>query len=644
MKERYLPEVAILSTIILLLSLTIPTQISPLIPSSINDTVVGKKRKRRRQTPTKPECPSTQGRNTDGNGTEYEGREDVARLSGREGIKFIPIEEKGTIATQTQLLALPDKILLCVADYLDLGALNSFLWTSKSLQLLLVPQLKDSIVLNQKVPVLISAARRGQEGLTRTLLHIGIDPNEQSLDSRSVKLGTTALCEAAAHGHPEVTKLLLENFANPNFQDLDGRTPLHHAIHSPDAFVFEEGYKTQYVKRQAAIKVETIQSIIALLLQEGAEIDTQDFDARTALHYAVISDYHPVEKVKLLLENGASPDIEDDEGNTPLQRSILYNGHDCAIADIIIEDLASKSLRIDSKNRSGQTALYQAIDSGLETAIRSLLENGADPNTEISGETVLHQVYGTTVARCNIYQLLLDAGADIETLDLTGTTILRRAVSENNNTLVKFLLENGANVNQQDKGGQDVPYFALRNSVEFLYGRKTPDPNYEKIAKILLKGRERSQIDAVDNLGNTALHLAAKLGFAKVVKLLLDEGANAEAKDNRGMTAIQGAIQAMKCFAHHNHLERVMLLLVKHGVDITNEDLPGLTPLPRGLWLGRKDCTDRMRAVQESDNLNSPDTPDPEPRAQWHREACCGTLEPEPHLSGVETPDSEGSG
>ena len=74
-----------------------------------------------------------------------------------------------------------------------------------------------------------------------------------------------------------------------------------------------------------------------------------------------------------------------------------------------------------------------------------------------------------------------------------------------------------------------------------------------------------------DAHGETALTVASEEGDPKVVKLLLDKGANINAQQNDGHTALMAAIRA-------GHIESVKLLLSR-GADVNAEAQDSVTAL-----------------------------------------------------------------
>jgi ankyrin repeat protein len=106
--------------------------------------------------------------------------------------------------------------------------------------------------------------------------------------------------------------------------------------------------------------------------------------------------------------------------------------------------------------------------------------------------------------------------------DKDGDTFLIAALRENNSARVKLLLEAGANVNQPTQAG----FFPL-------YVAATVNP---AIVPLLLA--HGAQIDAKNTEGETALHGAVKFGKEEAVKILLSAGADINVKEKFGFTAL----------------------------------------------------------------------------------------------------------
>jgi ankyrin repeat protein len=72
-----------------------------------------------------------------------------------------------------------------------------------------------------------------------------------------------------------------------------------------------------------------------------------------------------------------------------------------------------------------------------------------------------------------------------------------------------------------------------------------------------------ADIDARDASGSTALHLAVDQGHEDVVKVLLEEGADTDIRDHRGWTAMHTA--------GRNGCEPIIRLLIQRGADLNAE-------------------------------------------------------------------------
>jgi ankyrin repeat protein len=118
------------------------------------------------------------------------------------------------------------------------------------------------------------------------------------------------------------------------------------------------------------------------------------------------------------------------------------------------------------------------------------------------------------------------------------------------------LIKNGADVNYCDKNWTILQYATIREQIELI--------------KILLENG--ADVNYKEKNGyNTALHIVADNGIATTAKLLIENGANIEAKDFFGCTPLHIS-------ASNNHSD-VTSVLIKAGANIFAKDSYNNTPL-----------------------------------------------------------------
>ena len=187
------------------------------------------------------------------------------------------------------------------------------------------------------------------------------------------KDGVTAFHHAAWQGHESIVALLLEKGVEVNTQVKDGRTALH--------LVAEAGHA----------------SVVALLLEKGVEVNTQDKDGLTALHKAALSDHASI--VELLIEKGASP----------------------AQSEVMDRRFADLWQHVDWYSLSADT-----IDLAAVQQIQAYLKAGANPNITVDivapdGElTPLH--LSAVIGRIDLVTMLLQLGGDATQQTARGYT------------------------------------------------------------------------------------------------------------------------------------------------------------------------------------------------------------------------------
>ncbi|KFY04044.1 hypothetical protein V490_00014 [Pseudogymnoascus sp. VKM F-3557] len=122
----------------------------------------------------------------------------------------------------------------------------------------------------------------------------------------------------------------------------------------------------------------------------------------------------------------------------------------------------------------------------------------------------------TTWARSDS-SIFLEEGADIQAKDSSSLTPLSWAAQKGHKSIVKLLMEKGAEVDAEDRDfGQTPLFWALENG-------------HEAVVKLLLE--KGAKVDTKTYSGWTLLLFAKDNGDEAVVKLLMQKGAEVEAED-----------------------------------------------------------------------------------------------------------------
>lgn len=168
--------------------------------------------------------------------------------------------------------------------------------------------------------------------------------------------------------------------------------------------------------------------------------------------------------------------------------------------------------------------LRKAASRGDLAIVKELLQRGCPPNTaDGNGMTSLH--HACAFGMLEVAKLLRQmAGASllINTADNSGWSPLMAAASNGHLTVVRWLIEQGAQVNAANRSGRTALHIACSK------GRDT-------VVKHLIA--KDASIDARDSAGMSPLHMCALHGIAGCARILLEEGAHAGAVDELGHSA-----------------------------------------------------------------------------------------------------------
>ena len=421
------------------------------------------------------------------------------------------------------------------------------------------------------------AAVMGDQALAESLLNQGLPLDSVSMD------GLQSVHLAMMMGHAEWTAWMIEQGANPNLSEHGARL-MHEALDRP--------YQSLHG--------------IALLLEYGADVDARDEYGATVLLNTGWSDSALLE---LLLAHGADLDAADDDGRTLLSRLNEQRHRPDYLG------LAERLIGLGADVSATWPELRVAVIRGETAKIENLLREGLDSEEGDWAWSILHSA--AAAGQADALSMLLDHGFDLSAAEQISPGPMTLAAGSGNGAVVHVLLKHGADAGQlasvlyeavvynQDRelltklhaSGLNLnePYgyappaiFMARDPEMLLFliedlgldvnnveeGNNTPllenvVAGEVAMTKILLDhgARTDSRIGLWDQ---TPLHLAVERDQAEILALLLEHGAEIEARDKDGRTALHLA-------ADQGSLDAVRMLIAA-GADLDARDDIDRTP------------------------------------------------------------------
>ena len=268
---------------------------------------------------------------------------------------------------------------------------------------------------------LMYAAYRSSDIVVSFLIKKGAKVNAKD------RYGKTALM------YGPYSEVLIKAGADVNAKDNEGKTPL---MYGPSEVLIKAGADVnakdndgQTVLMYAAYRSS---DIVSFLIKKGAKVNAKDNGGRTPLMYG------PSE---VLIKAGADVNAKNNEGMTPLMYACLrtmiyYNGGATAISDIgidIVKSLIRAGANINEVDKDGNSALLYllyTIRSGIDSVFG--IYETVEEYEEDSGASLFLE----------LIKFLIDNGANVNIRNKEGETPL--SLSKEFPKLTKFLKDNGA--------------------------------------------------------------------------------------------------------------------------------------------------------------------------------------------------------
>jgi ankyrin repeat protein len=327
--------------------------------------------------------------------------------------------------------------------------------------------------------------------------------------------------------------LLISHGADINFQDFNGDTLLHYAC---------KGH---------SIKTE---QILDAMLRLQVDVNLQNILGQTCLHlyrYSSSPSSQNREKAHSIIDAGANLELYDRNGMT-----VLLNGvakQNWAMVDVLLQHPKRPSISARTF-LNGKTALHLACQSRSPVEfVEKLVSHGADPKwIDNDGNTLLHE----TAARFEGYP---EEIALVEKLVEMGVPIDAR------------------NSRRQTAAHVVAPVYAdSHNSIE--------SATRQSFISVLLRLDPRFDVNAQDIDGYTPLHFASAASESQTFNLLR-AGANLNAKSFNLRTPLHCAARARQS----SIIAMLLHFATESGrqIDVNAADVDGRTPLHDASRSGR---------------------------------------------------------
>ncbi len=235
-----------------------------------------------------------------------------------------------------------------------------------------------------------------------------------------------------------------------------------------------------------------------------------------------------------------------------------------------------------------------AVTSGDAAMTEFFIKNGV--NLELKGPdgktALLHAI---SLKNTKLVGMLLAAGADLKTEDLNGKDAVMYAAEANNAELLNKLLKDGFDAKKHSKVGKTALDYAIDaraqetfrilsklNTMPMDFINAVENGDAKALKKLIGDGAD---IKTKDKNGKAAVVIATEKGYAEVLKILLESGADPNGKYFKNPKA-NLFVMAM----HNNHLDAALVLLQSGAnADFNHKYQGGKTALMLAIEAGKQE-------------------------------------------------------
>uniref|UniRef100_A0A7E4VBG3 Ion_trans domain-containing protein n=1 Tax=Panagrellus redivivus TaxID=6233 RepID=A0A7E4VBG3_PANRE len=445
-------------------------------------------------------------------------------------------------------------------------------------------------------------ARSGNEVVLLALVNRIGAGMVQIVQNKQSKTGWSPLLEACARGHAGVAKILLLHHARIDVFDENGRTALHLAAANGHveltqvllqykAFVNSKA-KNGEAPLHLAAQFGHVKVVNVLVQDHGASLEAITLDNQTALHFA--AKYGQLGVSQTLLALGANPNARDDKGQTPLHLAAENDYPD--VVKLFLKMKQNNRAVLTAIDQNGFTCAHIAAMKGSLAVVRELMMIDKPmvihAKTKTMEATTLHMA--AAGGHKNIVKILLENGANPEDENAHGMTALHLGAKNGHVSILEAFDKNFWKRCSKKTGLNALHIAAYYGNSDFVN---------EMVKSIPASVRSEPPMynhlvvkEFATEYGLTPLHLASQSGHDSLVRMLLNQGVQVDA------TSTTMNVIPLHLAAQQGHIAVVGMLLSRSTQQQHAKDWRGRTPLHLAAMNGHYEMVSLL--IAQGSNIN----------------------------------------